>query len=70
MCIIHMRLRCSDKFSEILPEDVERTELIVEDIVSTALLEVFDSVDVENVTVSRPPNGLDHSMFIDLNPYE
>lgn len=59
MCIVHVRLRCSDKFSEVLIDDVEQTELTIESIVSTALLEVFDSVEVENVMISHPTNILE-----------
>jgi hypothetical protein len=51
MCIVHMRVHCSDTFSEVLVGDVEGTELTIESIVGTALLEVFDTVLVENVTV-------------------
>ena len=56
MCIVHMRVQCSDTFSEVLVDDVEHTELTIESIVGTALLEVFDSVLVENVTVHHSPN--------------
>ena len=55
MCIVHMRVHCSDTFSEVLVGDVERTELTIESIVGTALLEVFDTVLVENVTVHHSP---------------
>ncbi|HEX6483186.1 MAG TPA: hypothetical protein VF043_30445 [Ktedonobacteraceae bacterium] len=55
MCVVHMRVRCSDKFTELLVDDVEYTELTIESIVGTALLEVFDSVQVENVTVHHSP---------------
>ena len=51
MCTIHMRVHCSDTFSEMLAGDVEHTELTIESLVSTALLEVFDTVLVEDVTV-------------------
>jgi hypothetical protein len=51
MCIIHMRVQCSDRFSEVLVSDVQHTELTIESIVGTALLEIFDAVLVENVTV-------------------
>ena len=50
---IHLRVHCSDRFTELLVEDVENTELAIESIVGTALLEVFDTVLVENVTVQR-----------------
>ena len=55
MCVVHLRVRCSDKYSELLVDDVEYTELTIESIVGTALLEVFDTVEVENVTVHQPP---------------
>ena len=55
MCIVHLRVQCSDMFSELLVDDVEQTELALESIVGTALLEVFDTVHVENVTVQHSP---------------
>ena len=51
MCIVQMRLQCSDTFSEVLMGNVEHTELTIESLVGTALLEVFDTVLVEDVTV-------------------
>jgi hypothetical protein len=59
MCIVHMRVQCSDRFSELLVGDVEGTELTIESIVGTALLEVFDTVHVEDVTVHSFPEGDD-----------
>jgi hypothetical protein len=55
MCVIHMRVQCSDTFSEVLVGDVEYTELTIESIVGTALLEVFDTVRIENITVQQSP---------------
>ena len=55
MCIVHVRVHCSDTLSEVLVDDVQGTELTIESIVSTALLEVFDTVLVENVTVHHYP---------------
>lgn len=51
MCVIHLRVECPDSFSEVIVGDVEHTELTIEAIVGTALLEVFDIVHVENVTL-------------------
>lgn len=51
MCIVYMRVQCSDTFSEMITGETEQTELAIESIVGTALLEVFDSVVMENVTV-------------------
>jgi hypothetical protein len=54
-----MRVECSDRFSEVLVGDVECTELTIESIVGTALLEVFDKVHIENVTVHQSPERKD-----------
>lgn len=59
MCVIHLRVECPDRFSEMIVEDVEHTELTIESIVGTALLEVFDIVHVENVTVHQSLEGND-----------
>jgi len=59
MCTIHMRVQCSDRFSELLVDDVEPTELTIESIVGMALLEVFNAVAVENVTVHPSPEDND-----------
>lgn len=59
MCTIHMRVHCSDRFSELLVDDVECTELTIESILGTALLELFDAVVVENVIVNPAPEDDD-----------
>jgi len=59
MCTIHMRVQCPDRFSELLVDDVEYTELTIESIVGMALLEVFNAVAVENVTVHPSPEDSD-----------
>ena len=59
MCVVHMRVQCSERFSELLVDDVEHTELIIESILGTALLELFDAVVVENVIVNPAPEDDD-----------
>ena len=59
MCIVHVRVQCSDTFSEVLVDDEEHTELTIESIVGMALLEVFNAVAVENVTVHPSPEDND-----------
>jgi hypothetical protein len=54
-----MRVRCSERFSELLVDDVEHTELIIESILGIALLELFDAVVVENVIVNPAPEDDD-----------
>ena len=55
MCDIQIKVHCPTSFSEVLPSEPELTELLVEDIIGQALLELFDTVFVENVSISRPP---------------
>jgi hypothetical protein len=51
MCVIHMRVQCSDTFNEVILDDVEQTELTVEALIGTALLQVFNEISVENITL-------------------
>lgn len=54
ICTIDLRFHCfSEKFAQLIAEDVEGTEAIVESIVGTALLEMFDAVFVDEVTISN-----------------
>ena len=43
MCVIHICVQCSEQFSELLVNDVQSSELTVESVVGTALLEIFDT---------------------------
>ncbi|HKV58514.1 MAG TPA: hypothetical protein VJO32_09530 [Ktedonobacteraceae bacterium] len=54
MRTVYLRIRCSEPLSEALAGDVEQTELTIESIVSTALLEAFDTVLVDSVLVQQP----------------
>ena len=55
MRTIHLSIQIPDKFSEFSGDDVEHVALMVESIVSEALLEVADTVSVEDVTVEHFP---------------
>ncbi len=48
MAVVDIKVQVSETFSEILSDDIENTEITIESIVGTALLEVFDTVQVEN----------------------
>ena len=48
---IHIHIQCPSKFSEILSDELGETELIIEGVVSQALLELFDTVLVDGVTI-------------------
>jgi len=49
---ISIIVRCPSRFSEVLPNDPESTELVIEACVSQALLELFGMVVVETVNIS------------------
>ena len=49
MCVIHISVRCSEKFSELLVGDERNAELTVESVIGTALLELFETVVVDGV---------------------
>lgn len=59
MRIVDMRVQCSDTFSEVLADDEAQIELTIESVVGTALLEVFDTVHVENISVHCGPGTCD-----------
>lgn len=51
MYFIKIYLLGCNEHTEVLPGDWETTELLVENIVSQALLEIFEVVNVEEVVV-------------------
>lgn len=55
MYSIQIHLQGSDEHTEVFPGDLETTELLVENIVSQALLELFELVNVEEVVVDFSP---------------
>ena len=57
---IEIRLRCSERFSEVLPDMLEITESAVENVVTCSLLELFDTVEVDEVSVSFLPEEGKH----------
>lgn len=59
MRTIQMRVHCFDKNSELLGGDEEQNERIIEGIVGTALLEVFDTVLVDDISVHCSPEDDD-----------
>ena len=56
MYTIKIFLRSPITRSEILPEDLTQAEVVIENIVSQALLELFDDLEVENVVVIVSPD--------------
>jgi hypothetical protein len=52
MYIIQIYMECVEKFSEILPNDVEYAELVIEDLVSHVLLDFFTEAIIDKVSIS------------------
>ena len=47
MCTLQARMQCYDRFSEVIPNEVEYNELILENAVSQLLLAFFNEVMVD-----------------------
>src|SRR5260221_9905599 len=51
MCILQIFVQCHDRFFEVLQEELESTEVIVEDAISQVLLDLFGEVSVDDVAI-------------------
>jgi hypothetical protein len=51
-CLIQISVRCANKFIEVTLEELESAELAVEDGVGTVLLDLFESVAIDEVSIS------------------
>ena len=49
MCVIQINVQCSEKFSELMIDELQDAELTIESIIGTALLELFDTVYIDDV---------------------
>ena len=52
MYSIEIHLQSHHDYSEVLPQDVQTIELLVEDLVSRVLLELFGQVTVKEVIIN------------------
>src|SRR5947207_1368839 len=57
MCILQIHAQCYGRFFEVLPGEVENTELIVENAMCHILLDLFDEGTVDNVTIRFSSNS-------------
>jgi hypothetical protein len=60
---VHIDADCADTHMEVLPSEVETTEFMIEELVGQLLLEHFDEVVVEEITINfslRSPQGQHH----------
>lgn len=63
MCILEVHVQCYDKFFEVSPDEVENAELMVEDMVSHVLIDLFSEGMVDDVAIRfspKPHMGLQH----------
>jgi hypothetical protein len=63
MCILQIHVQCYDRFFEVFSDEVVNTELTVENAVSQILLDLFDEVTMDEVTIRFSSNlhmGLQH----------
>lgn len=60
MYTISIVVHCPETNAEILPEETKLAELAIEALVSPVLLELFNSVIVETVTVQCVPDEQDN----------
>jgi hypothetical protein len=51
MDTLQIQAQCYDKYFEVIPEEVENTELVVEDAFSQVLIALFGEGSVEEVTI-------------------
>lgn len=66
MGIFRIHAQCYDRFLEVLPDEVEKAELAVEDIMSHILLSLFGEGTVDDVTI-RFPSRYRKSCYIQIH---
>ena len=55
MYFIQIRMQSSAIFCEVLPDEIENIELVVEDLVSQIMKELFGTIIVDEVTITFIP---------------
>ena len=63
MCNLEVHVQCYDRFFEVSADEVENAELMVEDVVSNVLLNLFSGGTVDDVAIKfspKPRMGLQH----------
>ncbi|HET9919642.1 MAG TPA: hypothetical protein VFQ30_07360 [Ktedonobacteraceae bacterium] len=59
MFTIHIRLQCSDR-SEVLGENRQEAEATIEDVISCSMLQLFDSVNVDEICMTSTEDEHEH----------
>jgi hypothetical protein len=63
MCILQIHVQCTDRFFEVFSDEVVNAELTVENAVGQLLLDLFDEVTMDEVTIRFSSNlhlGMQH----------
>ena len=55
MCLLHIHAQSRGRIFEVLPEEIENTELVAEEAVSQVILDLFDEAIVDDVTIQFSP---------------
>lgn len=55
MCLLHIHAQSQSQFFEVLPEEVESTELVAEEAASQVILDLFGEAIVNDVTLQFSP---------------
>ncbi len=55
MCLLCIQAHSYSRIFEVLPEEIENAELMVEDAMSIALVDIFDETSVDDVAIHFSP---------------
>ena len=58
MCIYDIQVKCDSGFAEVVPDEAEKTELAIEDVMSHILLKLFDGGMIEEVKLRLASGSL------------
>ena len=64
---IAMQIRCSNRYCEVLPDDVTMAECAVEELLSRVLLTFFEVVCVKDVSLTFWPASADQASSITIS---
>lgn len=67
MGMLQIHVKCYDRFFEVISDEVVDTELVIENAASQVLLELFDEVEMDEVSIrfsSQLQMGLQHCFIL------
>lgn len=57
MCVYDIQVQCESGFAEVVPDETEKTELAIEDVMGHVLLKLFDGGTIEEITLRLASNS-------------